>query len=138
MKFLIDECLSPELAQVARRRGHGESSHVVWLDKAGWKDWSLKPFILDGDWAFVTSNAVDFRGPADRPGSRGQYGDVAIHAGLICLGGPASGMTLDDQLALFEIAPDEIGAGELVNQVLDVAIAEDGTVHVLRYALPAD
>ena len=61
-------------------------------------------FILDGDWTFVTSNAVDFRGPADRPGSRGQYADVVIHAGLICLGGPAGGVTLDDQVALFEIA----------------------------------
>jgi hypothetical protein len=109
---------------------------VVWLDKAGWKDWSLKPFILEGDWTFVTSNAVDFRGPADRPGSRGQYAEVPIHAGLICLGGPASGMTLDDQLALFAIALDEIGAGELVNQVLEVAMEEDGGIHVLRYALP--
>jgi hypothetical protein len=136
MKLLIDECLSPELAQLARIRGHGESSHVVWLDKSGWQDWSLKPFILDGDWTFVTSNAVDFRGPADRPGSRGQYADVPIHAGLICLGGPATGMTLDDQLVLFEIALDEIGAGELVNQVLEVAMEEDGAVHVLRYALP--
>ena len=54
MKLLIDECLSPELAQVAHRRGHGESSHVVWLDKGGWQDWSLKPVILDGDWTFVT------------------------------------------------------------------------------------
>ena len=138
MKLLIDECLSPELAQVAHRRGHGESSHVVWLNKGGWRDWSLKPFILDGDWTFVTSNAVDFRGPADRPGSRGQYADVAIHAGLICLGGPAGGMTLDDQIALFEIALDEIGEGDLVNQVLEVVMEEDGAVRVLRYALPPD
>jgi hypothetical protein len=138
MKFLIDECLSPELAQLAHGRGHGESSHVVWLKKAGWKDWSLKPFILDGDWTFVTSNAVDFRGPADRPGSRGQYADVVIHAGLVCLGGPAGGMTLDDQLALFEIALDEIGEGDLVNQVLEVVMEEDGAVRALRYALPPD
>lgn len=28
MKFLIDECLSPELARIAQARGHGESSHI--------------------------------------------------------------------------------------------------------------
>ena len=62
MKLLIDECLSPELAQFARSRGYGQSPHVVWLKKSGWKDWSLKGFILDGDWTFVTSNAIDFAG----------------------------------------------------------------------------
>jgi hypothetical protein len=137
MKLLIDECLSPELAQLARERGHGESSHVVWLKKGGWKDWSLKPFILDGDWTFVTTNAVDFRGPGSEPGSRGQYAEVAIHAGLICLSG-FSGMDLDDQRALFEIALDEVGDGDLVNQVIEVTLEEDGAVHVLRYALPPE
>lgn len=38
MKFLVDECLSPELTQRAQDRGHGESSHVVWLGRGGWKD----------------------------------------------------------------------------------------------------
>lgn len=73
MKLLIDECLSPELTKLAHDRGYGESSHVVWLGKAGAKDWELKPLILDGDWTFVTRNADDFRGSASRPGQRGQY-----------------------------------------------------------------
>ncbi len=30
MKFLIDECLSPELVKRAHARGYGESSHVAW------------------------------------------------------------------------------------------------------------
>jgi hypothetical protein len=29
MKFLVDECLSPDLVKLAHDRGHGESSHVV-------------------------------------------------------------------------------------------------------------
>jgi chromosomal replication initiation ATPase DnaA len=33
MKFLIDECLSPDLARMAWVRGHGESSHVVWFGR---------------------------------------------------------------------------------------------------------
>ena len=42
MKFLVDECLSTELTSLAKSRGHHEASHVVWLGKAGWKDWELK------------------------------------------------------------------------------------------------
>lgn len=43
MKFLIDECLSPELVLLAHEHGYGESSHVVWMGLGGWKDWELKP-----------------------------------------------------------------------------------------------
>ena len=60
LKSLIDECLSLDLVDVARDRGFTQSSHVVWLGKAGWKDWQLKSFILDGDWTFVTRDSVDF------------------------------------------------------------------------------
>jgi hypothetical protein len=48
LKFLIDECLTLELVEIARLRGFTESSHIVWLGKAGWKDWELKAFIVDG------------------------------------------------------------------------------------------
>ena len=125
MKFLVDECLSPELVKLAHDRGHGESSHVVWRHLQGKKDWELKPFILDGDWTFVTRNSIDFRGPSSRTGSRGQYADVEIHAGLVCLNGP-DGMDLDLQIEMFEQALDEIAGNEdLVNQVLEITL-EDG------------
>jgi Domain of unknown function (DUF5615) len=137
MKLLIDECLSPELAKLAQQRGHGESSHIVWLGKSGWKDWSLKAVILDGDWTFVTKNSMHFRGPTNEPGSKGQYADVAIHAGLICLNGP-EGMDLDLQLELFEIALDEVGNGDLVNEVLEIILGDNDEVRVLRYALPRE
>jgi uncharacterized protein DUF5615 len=137
MKLLIDECLTPELAKLAQSRGHGESSHVVWLGMGGWKDWSLKTVILDGDWTFVTKNSIDFRGPTSRPGSRGQYADAAIHAGLICLNGP-EGMDLDLQLELFELALDELGGGDLVNQALEITLSDNGDIRVVRYALPAE
>ena len=71
LKFLVDECLSPELAQLARDRGYHESFHVSWLGKAGWKDWELKNLILEEDWTFVTRNSVDFRGPAEQQAPRG-------------------------------------------------------------------
>lgn len=135
MKFLVDECLSPELAKLARARGHGESSHVVWLGRGGLKDWELKPVILAGDWTFVTKNSVDFRGPDASPGSKGQYADVALHAGLVCLNGPP-GMDLDMQIELFGQAMDELAAdADLVNQVLEITWEED-ELHVRRYRLP--
>jgi len=136
MKFLVDECLSPELTQCAHARGYGESSHVVWLGRSGWKDWELKPLIFEGDWTFVTKNSVDFRGPAAAPGSKGQYADVAIHAGLVCLNGPP-GMDLDMQMELFGQAMDELETdSDLVNQVLEITM-EDDSLHVRRYRLPA-
>ncbi|MEO9336777.1 DUF5615 family PIN-like protein [Mesorhizobium sp. SB112] len=139
MKFLIDECLSPELAKLALDKGFGETSHVVWLKLGGLKDWELKPIILDGDWTFVTKNSVDFRGPKDRPGTKGQYADVAIHAGLICLNGPP-GMDLDMQIELFEQALAELDTADddLINQVLEITIDDDDHLRVVRFALPAE
>ncbi len=82
----------------------------------------------------VTRNSVDFRGPTTAPGSKGQYADVAIHAGLICLNGPP-GMDLSMQIELFDQAIDEIADGDLVNQVLEITM-EDDSLHVRRYRLP--
>jgi hypothetical protein len=105
------------------------------MGRSGQKDWSLKSFILDGDWTFVTKNSIDFRGPAERPGTQGQYADVAIHAGLICLNGP-EGMDLDMMMELFEVALDELDSSDdLVNQVLEVT-GEFDSIHIRRYALP--
>jgi|SRR5205809_7617457 len=138
MKLLIDECLSEELTKLAQKRGHTEASHIAWIGKRGWKDWKLKSIILENDWAFVTTNSVDFRGPGDAPGSKGQYADVMLHAGLICLNGPV-GMNRDLQLELFAAALDEIDRdGDLVNQVLEITLTDLGEeIEVFRYKLPA-
>jgi hypothetical protein len=139
VKFLIDECLSLDLVEVARSRGFVESSHVVWMGKAGWKDWELKAFILDGDWTFVTRNSVDFRGPADNPGTRGQFADVPLHAGLICINGP-DGMTGEVQCELFEAVLDEIGnVQHLLNEVVEVDLESlDGEFTIHRYPMPEE
>ena len=138
MKFLVDECLSPQLVRLAQDKGYGESTHIVWRNLAGKKDWELKSFILDDDWTFVTRNSVDFRGPASNPGSRGQYADVVIHAGLICLNGP-EGMKVDLQLELFGQALDHLAAdSDLVNQVLEVTLESNDELRILRYGLPPE
>ena len=138
-KLLIDECLSAELALMARLHGHHEASHVVWIGKAGWKDWELKTLILDEGWTFVTKNSDDFRGPSEAPGSRGQFADVKLHGGLICLNGPV-GMDLDLQNDLFQAALEDLDRDqEMTNQVLEVTLPQRGTqIEVVRYALPQD
>jgi len=139
MKLLVDECLSEELAKLAQRRGHSEASHIVWIGKRGWKDWQLINLIVDGDWIFVTRNSIDFRGPRNAPGSKGQYAAVEVHAGLICLNGPA-GMDLDLQLEMFEEALAELERNDdLVNQVLEISLTDsDEVLLVTRYKMPAE
>jgi len=120
---------------MARERGHGESSHVVWIGRQGIKDWDLLKIVLE-----VTRNAYDFRGPEATPGTRGQYQRADIHAGLICLNGP-EGMDLDMQRDLFDAALDEIDRdGDLVNVVLELTLetALSDEIVVDRYALPTD
>jgi hypothetical protein len=136
-KFLIDECLTPALALLARERGFVESSHVTWLGKNGWKDWQLKDFILEQDWTFVTRNSVDFRGPADSPDSQGQYTGVPIHAGLICINGPDR-MDARVEEELFGVVLDVIGSAGIVNEVIEITLAEVGDEYELvRYGLPS-
>lgn len=138
MKFLIDECLSPRLAKIAIEKGYDQASHVAWLGLSGRKDWELKQIILASDWTFVTKNSVDFRGPKDAPGAKGQYAEVAIHAGLVCLNGPP-GMDLDMQIELFEQALAEIqDKPDLLNQVLEISWENEDEISVLRYALPQE
>lgn len=75
LKFLIDECLSPVLAGRARQRGY-EAFHVNWLQKSGYKDYALMPYVLGGDYVFVTNNGVDFKT---------LYNALEVHPGLVVL-----------------------------------------------------
>ena len=136
-KLLIDECLSAELALMARERGHHEASHVVWIGKSGWKDWELKDFLLQEDWVLVTWNCKDFSGPKDAPGSKGVLADVQLHAGLVCIDGP-TGMDLELQRLLFTFILEELDVQpDLTNQILEVAIDDPGEkVEIVRYEFP--
>ena len=93
-KFLIDEGLSPTLVQLARERGHGESTHVNWLGLRGETDWGLMPRIIEGDFTFVTNNAKDFRklyakepvsSFAGKPGARSSAPTASSSSLTICV-----------------------------------------------------
>ncbi len=136
-KILIDENLSPSLAADAQQKGF-LCSHVNHLGKTGSKDWELKRVILEGDWIFVTNNSADFRGPANEPGSSGEYADVRLHAGLVCIDAPFS-LNLNLQRQIFNMVLDDLAKnGDLTNQVLQVDVRKDGRVELERFALPAE
>ena len=136
-EILIDENLSPSLAADAQQKGF-LCSHVNHLGKTGTKDWELKRIILEGDWTFVTNNGTDFRGPANEPGSSGEYADVRLHAGLVCIDAPF-GLNLDFQRQIFGLVLDDLAKnGDPTNQVLQVDVRKDGRVQLERFALPSE
>jgi predicted nuclease of predicted toxin-antitoxin system len=123
LRFLIDECLHPTLADVAHGAGH-EAHHVNFLGLASTKDHDLMPRILEGDFVFVTNNAADFRR---------LYQAQAIHAGLVILV-PQAPPT--QQRALFLAAMEEIGPDNgLINEALEVLIDGDEVIFN-RYEWP--
>ena len=95
------------------------------------------PMILQQDWTLVTRNSEDFRGQADRPGTRGLYADVPLHGGLICLNSSFS-LDREGQLLLFaELLKHLRTHGELLNEVLEINVLDiDGSFNILRYKLP--
>ena len=136
-KILIDENLSPSLTADAQQKGF-VCSHVNHLGKMGTKDWELKHVIPEGDWTFVTNNSADFRGPVDEPGSSGEYADVRLHAGLVCIDAPF-GLNLDLQRQIFGLILDDlVKNGNLTNQLLQVHLRKGGRVQLERFALPEE
>jgi len=128
VKFLIDECLSPDLVAIARARGHGESTHVTWLGLRSRKDWLIVRRAAADGYVLVTNNATDFRSLLRRE---------KIHAGLVCINVAPGLMSLAIQKRLFALALDRLGEDEPVNQVLEITLDEHKAVHVERFDFPA-
>jgi predicted nuclease of predicted toxin-antitoxin system len=123
MRFLIDECLSPALVSTVIEAGF-ECTCVRDRGLLGAKDPWLMKFLIKEEFTLVTENADDFRA---------LFGQVALHAGLVCLGAPI--MTLETQRELLKIALQAIN--DPVNQVLEVVKDEHGEITVSRYEHPA-
>ena len=128
MKFLIDECLSPELVAIAWARGHGESTHITWLGMRSRKDWSIVRRAVTDGYVLVTNNATDFRA---------LLRSEEVHAGLVCINVAAGLMSLNVHKRLFALALDRLGDHEPINELLEITLDERRVVHVERYDLPA-
>jgi len=124
MKFLVDECLSPELATLARAQGFGGSTHVTWLGLGGRPDWDIARRAVDDGFVFVTNNNRDFLA---------LYRREELHAGLVCLTIEPSVRGIDLQLAVFTAVLEELADEEPYNDVLDVQVGKDRNVNVSRY-----
>lgn len=109
MRFLIDECLTVTLPQVAHKLGY-EAYHVAHISLAGTIDEKLMPFIQKGDLTFVTNNATDFRR---------LYQVTELHAGLIILMGQFSKI---EQQQLFQGAIKRLNGQNMINRVAEVTI----------------
>lgn len=134
-RLLIDECLSPELVEMALAAGHVESTCLRDRGRLGKADHAVTALAVENDFTLVTCNSYDFRGRgASAPG--GHYGRQEVHPGLICLNSVRS-LDIDNQRDLFQIALDELARrDDLINTALDVFEYEDGSVYVEFYAIP--
>jgi predicted nuclease of predicted toxin-antitoxin system len=124
VKFLVEECLSPELVTIARERGHWETTHVTWLGMRSRKDWSVARRAIDDGFVLVTNNTTDFTSLLDRE---------ELHPGLVCLNVAPGLMSLDVQKRLFALALERLGESEPINEILEVTLRADGTVLMKRY-----
>ncbi len=127
MKYLIDECLSPELAALARDNGHSESTHVSWLGLSGQPDHVVARRAVDDGYVLVTHNTVDFRS---------LYNRESLHVGLVAFNTPAKAMNLALQKGLFRQAMIELGTEEAYNFALEMTVDGEGYVAINRYTLP--
>lgn len=125
MKFLIDECLSPSLAAIARNRGFPQSTHVTWLGLRSRQDWALVRRAVRDGYVLVTNDTADFTSLMARE---------PRHPGLICLNVAHGLMRLEVQTRLFEHALTRLADVELAGQVLEITLTSDRTVRVDRFA----
>lgn len=128
MKFLVDECLSPDLVAIARNRGFSQSMHVTWLGLASRKDWTIVQRAVKDQYVLVTNNTTDFTSLVGRE---------KVHAGLVCLNVAPGFMNLQVQKRLFAYALDRLKGEEPANEVLEITLTAGQTVRVDRYLLTA-
>ena len=125
MKFLIDECLSPSLATVARERGYPLSTHVTWLGLRARQDWALVRRAVTDGYVLVTNDRIDFTTLVRRE---------PRHPGLVCITVAHGLMSLDVQTRLFEHALSWLEREEIAGRVLEIALRADHTVRLDLYS----
>ena len=117
--FLIDECVSPSLASLAKERGH-HAFHVTWLHLEGYRDTALATFAMGEDAIIVTNNGVDFR-PI--------YRALDIHPGLVVI---VPSCKRAEQLRLFGFVLDRLETErDTINKLIEVDLL--GTVSITDF-----
>jgi predicted nuclease of predicted toxin-antitoxin system len=121
MKFLIDECLSTKLVDVANAFGY-EAYHVAHRGWASEKDRQILDRIVSEEFTLVTNNRDDFLA---------LVGALELHPGLVVI---VDNVRRSEQIRLFALALGELSrVDSLINTVVEVS-ASGG---VRFYELPA-
>jgi predicted nuclease of predicted toxin-antitoxin system len=116
MRFLIDECLSPALAEAAHRAGF-EAYHVAHRGWSGKTDAAILERVLNEELVLVTNNRDDFLA---------LMGGVELHPGLVVV---LENVRREEQVRLFGLMLEVAGTmTSLINKV--VAIGADGRVSI--------
>ena len=124
MKFLIDECLSPSLATLARERGYPLSTHVTWLGLRAREDWTLVRRAIDEEYVLVTNDRADFTPLMERE---------PRHPGLVCITVAHGLMSLNVQTELFKQALICLEEEDIAGRVLEIALRADRAVRFVLY-----
>lgn len=130
LAFLIDENLSPSLAEIAKARGF-HAMHATWAGLGGSKDHQVASHAAKNSMVLVTNDLVDFRRILKRK---------KLHPGVIFLGVvDINMMDRDAQQVLFESALDSVTVDEPINEAVHVELSEDAdgnwVVETSRYPL---
>jgi hypothetical protein len=115
-RFLIDECLSPDLAEIVKREYGMQAIHVPWLGrpprgKKSWQDPDVVDEVAINDFVLVTNNRRDFV-------QRYYPAKLTIHNGLVIV---IQKSDLDSEKAMFRAAMDVImQMDDIVNKLIEV------------------
>lgn len=116
LRFLIDECVSPLLAGLAREQGF-DATHVNWVRLNRTRDQIISVFAVAEDYVLVTNNAVDYR-PI--------YRALDVHPGLVII---LPSVRRTEQLGLFAVVLDRLNRErDLVNKLVEIDRDERVTI----------
>ena len=130
--FLVDECLSQELADMAIEVGyHALAANRMWsLRKRN--DYRVAKYAIDRNLILVTNDFFDLEGI---------YENLEIHPGIIFITAASSKLRqLSYQRKMFELALDEVEDEEPIQQAIRVRATQGRgksvNMSVERYYLP--
>jgi predicted nuclease of predicted toxin-antitoxin system len=116
LAFLIDENLSPSLAEMAQERGF-RAMHATWAELSGRKDHQVASYAAKSNMILVTNDLSDFRRI---------YKRKKLHPGIIFLGVvERDQMDREAQRHMFEQALDQAESDEPINEAIYVQLDED-------------
>ena len=120
-RLLIDECLHPALAAIAKHRGI-PADYGPHIGLASWQDHNLVPYAIERDYIIVTNNRRDFLK---------LYLQQGIHGGLIII---VPRTVREKTNELFQRALDHLIEmnEDVVNKLIEVL--EDGSVQVREWS----